>query len=119
VGIFLFFRDPQDEQHLFPLTEFLPFAKRDGVYLTAGKNYEILWGMLESVIRGGGLSFLEGSDPQQWPRGRVVFHTGLNRFEVYLDERLRLPGFEREILKSFRLPKGQTVFLSEPGHNKK
>lgn len=57
---------------------------------------------------------LEGHEPDDWPRGRVIFNTGTKKFEVYLDKQLRMPQFEKKILARFHLTTDETSFAVDP-----
>jgi hypothetical protein len=52
---------------------------------------------------------------EDWPRGRVVFHTDKLRFALMLDHRLRTPSRMAMIQKEFRLPDGH-YDVSSDGH---
>jgi len=51
----------------------------------------------------------------QVPRGRILFLKQEGRFCVYMDKKLRTPKTKRMILKTFALPAGKTVFVTD-GH---
>jgi hypothetical protein len=58
--------------------------------------------------------FFHDCGPKDWPRGRVIYNTKTQRFDVYLNEQLQTPKLEAEVLAYFGLPAAKTSFASDP-----
>jgi hypothetical protein len=62
-------------------------------------------------------AFFHDHGHKDWPRGRVLYNTKTQTFEVYLNEQLRTPTFEAEILAYFNLPEAITLFACDPHYS--
>ena len=85
-------------------------AELDGSALTHSGGHYDCWETMRSrgapYIRSRGLSMaLLQSEYEEWPRGRIVFHTGTLRFSLLADRRLHTPERIGLIRDEFNLPK--------------
>lgn len=62
-------------------------------------------------------SYFHDHGHKDWPRGRVLYNTKTQAFEIYLNEQLQTPTFEAEILAYFNLPEATTSFASDPHYS--
>ena len=87
-----------------------PEAELYGSALTHSGGHYDYWETMRSrgaaYIRSRGLSMaLLQSEYEEWPRGRIVFHTENLRFSLLADRRLHTPERIRLIRDEFHLPK--------------
>jgi hypothetical protein len=93
------------------------FGKTRGIYIDGTEEHDGYWTSLQRCLHRNGIDafpFLPGSGPNDWPRGKVAFNAGLNRFEVGMSQHLVEPQFMGEILEYFHLPKTSTRFSADP-----
>jgi hypothetical protein len=58
--------------------------------------------------------FFHHCGPKDWPRGRVIYNTKTQRFDVYINGQLQTPMLEAAILGYFNLTAANTTFTSDP-----
>jgi hypothetical protein len=115
VGSFWFVQEPGEEPGIRDDRVFIPTEKTDGPYIFCHEDYVRCWRTIEAENATLPLPPpLEGHEPDDWPRGRVIFNTGTKKFEVYLDKQLRMPQFEKKILARFHLTTDETSFAVDP-----
>jgi len=110
VGIFWFIQEPGKSPTL--LADGTPLE--DGEVYREYINYPGDHSKYWPEIKWRLTPFFHHHGPKDWPRGRVFYNTKTQRFDVYLNDQLRTPGFEGEILAYFNLSKAQTSFASDP-----
>jgi hypothetical protein len=115
VGSFWFMQEPGEPPAIVADRVFVQTGKGDGRRIICHEDNVNCWRSIkERLARGQTLDYLHGFGPDDWPRGRVVFDTFTKRFEVYLDEQLQTPQFQKQILAHFHLTKDETSFAIDP-----
>jgi hypothetical protein len=110
VGIFWFIQQPGGFPVILVSGVRLEEAERYGEYLNYPGDHSRLWPGIKQHLT----SFFHDCDYRDWPRGRVIYNIRTRCFEIYLNDQLRTPEFEAEILANFNLPKAETTFATDP-----
>ena len=110
VGIFWFIQQPGTFPTLLGSGVPIENAEPHGNYINYPGEHSRYW----PDIRGHLSPCFHDCEWKDWPRGRVVYNTGTQRFDVYLNDQLQTPEFEAEILAYFHLPNAGTSFASDP-----
>jgi hypothetical protein len=110
VGIFWFIQQPGTPPRLLRFGVSIENAERYGDYLNHPGEHSRYWPDIKRRLS----TFFHDSEPKDWPRGRVIYNTRTQRFDVFLHEQLQTPEFEAEILAYFKLPEATSSFASDP-----
>ncbi len=54
-------------------------------------------------------ALIRAHEYEDWPRGRIVFDRSKDRFVLYADRKLMLPGTIAQIQEQFSISAGQTT----------
>jgi hypothetical protein len=115
VGSFWFMQEPGEPPAIVADRVFIQIGQADCGRIICHEDHVTCWKTLtRHQAANHTLDYLDGFGPDDWPRGRVVFNTVTKRFEVYLDQHLQTPQFEKQILARFHLTKDETSFAIDP-----
>ena len=98
-----------------PLAEAEPY----GDFLTHPRGHHEVWEAWRrlgpaALARRGLPTLVAWHEYEHFPRGRVVFDTGRDRFILYADRRLQAPAILRRILDAFGLDAAQCDVRADP-----
>lgn len=109
VGIFWFVQEPEAPPRLIGRGVAVCNGEPYGHYVNYPGEHSREWPELKSHMS----SFFDDDGHKDWPRGRILYNTATQAFEVYLNKQLQTPAFEAEIRASFNLPEATTSFASD------
>lgn len=111
VGIFWVVEPKRGEPRLLTARCSLEFAESYGDCLTFGPGHCDMWeGWRKAGITDPSLrALIRAHEYEDWPRGRIVFDRSKDRFVLYADRKLMLPGTIARIQKQFSISTGQTT----------
>lgn len=111
VGIFWAIRDPA--RGIVLVTDRTPLARAEsyGDHLTYSSGHYEYWTHLrrlghEGLTRRGLPLAITADEYEEWPRGRVVYDAGVNRFVIYVDRKLQTTEIVERIAAAFDIPPG-------------
>lgn len=110
VGIFWFIQEPGKAPAIRGSGAAVGNGEPYGEYINYPGDHSQYW--LETKPRLP--PFFHECGAKDWPRGRVIYNTKTQRFDVYLNGQLQTPKFEAEVLAYFDLPAAKTSFASDP-----
>jgi hypothetical protein len=113
VGILWFVQQPGAPPKLVGHGVAVADGERNGDYLNYPEEHLRYWPDAKPDLP----FFFHDHGPKDWPRGRVLYNTKTQAFEVYLNEQLLTPTFVPEILAYFSLPEATTSFASDPHYS--
>jgi hypothetical protein len=109
VGIFWFIQEPGKVPTLLGSGAAIGDGKPYGEYINYPGEHSEYWLEINPRLP----PFFLHCGPKDWPRGRVIYNTKTQRFDVNLNEQLQTPKLEAEILTYFNLPAAKTSFASD------
>jgi hypothetical protein len=110
VGIFWFIQEPGKLPTLLGSGVAIADGEPYGEYINYPRDHSQYWLEIQPRLS----PFLHDCGPKDWPRGRVIYNTKTQHFDVYLNEQLQTPEIEAEILAYFNLSEAKTSFASDP-----
>ena len=113
VGIFWFVQEPGASARFVGSGVAVSEGARYGEYINYPGEHSLYWPDIKPRLS----FFFHDHGPKDWPRGRVLYNTKTQAFEVYLNEQLQTPKFVAEILACFNLPQATTSFASDPHYS--
>jgi hypothetical protein len=109
VGIFWFIQQPGASPTLLASGVPVESGERYGEHINHPGEHLRYWRGIKLRLS----PFFHDCEGRDWPRGRVIYNTRTQRFNVHLNEQLQAPEFQSEIVSRFNLPKGKTAFASD------
>jgi hypothetical protein len=113
VGIFWFVQEPGASARFVGSGVAVSQGERYGEYINYPGEHSRYWPDVKPCLS----SFFHDHGHKDWPRGRVLYNTKTQAFEVCLNEQLQTPKFLAEILAYFNLPEAMTSFASDPHYS--
>ena len=110
VGIFWFVQQPGTSPTLVGSGVAVADGELYGDYINYPGEHLRYWPDVNPLLS----PFFHDRGLKDWPRGRVLYNTKSQGFEVYLNEQLQTPKFVAEILIYFNPPAATTSFASDP-----
>jgi len=111
VGIFWVAQAKDGAPRLIAVGCPLEQAEAYGDCLTYGPGHYETWTRWrrDRTIDAGHRAIVRSCEYEDWPRGRIVFDQSKDRFVLYADRKLMLPGTIARIQRQFAISAGQTT----------
>ena len=112
VGIFWVVEPTRGEPRLLTAGCSLEAAEPYGDCLTFGPGHYETWEQWRNTkhdLTPRLRALARAHEYEDWPRGRIVFDRAKDRFVLYADRKLMLPGTIARIQKQFSISAGQTT----------
>ncbi|HLO77404.1 MAG TPA: hypothetical protein VK196_13190 [Magnetospirillum sp.] len=123
VGIFWFVRDADGVSTLLADKTSIDAAEPYGDCLTHPTGHAEFWDGLSRLgaagLKARGLPTAPAwHEYEEFPRGRVVYWPGNQRFVIYADRRLHRHEFINQIAAEFDLPEGRYTVQADPHYRR-
>ena len=113
VGPYWFIKDDSGRVRLIAHRCALAEAEEYGEFLTCPHGHYEIWEQWRADSPGDPIAaVVRDSEYEEWPRGRVVFHSVQNQFTVYADRRISQDELQL-VLGHFGIPAGRVVFMKD------